>query len=80
MGQARAAMFKRRRWMRVEDGHVRDVHVLPINDLRTHAETRACWCRPALLVNPDADVHVLVVVHHSADGRELFELPSATTQ
>jgi len=50
-----------------------DVHVLPIDDLREHEETRACWCRPALLVEPDADADLRIVVHNSADGRELVE-------
>jgi hypothetical protein len=46
-----------------------DVHVLPINDLIEHSETRGCVCRP--------DVQDLgggiVVVHHAADAREYFE-------
>lgn len=58
-----------------------NVHVLPINDLREHAEHTTCWCKPVL------DMHrmpggrgpgksgrpVLVVIHHALDGRELVE-------
>lgn len=52
-----------------------DTHVLPINDLRQHEESRACWCRPRIeivesfLPGPTS----VLVVHHSADGRELVE-------
>lgn len=45
------------------------VHVYPIGDSREHQCNRMeCWCRPIL--NEDAGY---VVVHNSADGRELFE-------
>jgi hypothetical protein len=23
-----------------------DIHTLPVNDLREHEQTRACWCSP----------------------------------
>lgn len=54
-----------------------DIHVLPIDDLRAHDESRACWCEPRLERDflddePDADM-VVIVIHHSADGRELVE-------
>jgi len=52
-----------------------DTHVLPINDLRAHTETRDCWCGPRVEFIEDfltAATSVLVV-HHSADGRELVE-------
>lgn len=48
------------------------VHVLPIDDLREHEETRACWCHPTL-EEVDGDPDAVVVVHNSADGRELVE-------
>jgi hypothetical protein len=48
-----------------------DVHVLPINDLRDHEETRLCWCIPVLI--GEDDIPDMVVVHHSIDGRELVE-------
>jgi hypothetical protein len=47
-----------------------DVHVTPIDDLREHEETRACWCGPRVEQEPEASA---VVVHHAADGRELVE-------
>lgn len=49
-----------------------DIHVLPRNDLREHEETRVCWCHPYNYSEPD-DERGVVVVHHSADGRELVE-------
>lgn len=48
-----------------------DVHVLPIQDLREHAETRDCWCQPRTTREGIGDA--VVVVHHALDGRELVE-------
>lgn len=51
-----------------------DYHVLPVNDLREHAEARDCWCEPR--VEPVKVCRAIighVVVHQSADGRELIE-------
>ena len=58
-----------------------DLHVLPEHDLREHEETRTCWCQPAIEEITD-DIPWLglppkhlgtIVVHNSADGRELVE-------
>ena len=52
------------------------VHVLPINDLRVHAEHGAdCWCEPRVLDEgvDAAGEPARVIVHHSADGRERWE-------
>ena len=49
-----------------------DLHVLPINDLREHEETRDCWCHPAVTGEPYEETDV-IVTHNSADGRELIE-------
>lgn len=49
-----------------------DVHVLPIDDLRPHEETRDCWCHPDTQREPYEEAGI-VVVHHSLDGRELVE-------
>lgn len=46
----------------------RDIHVLPLTDLREHDETRTCWCQPKV-----ERVKGVVVTHNSADGRELVE-------
>lgn len=59
-------------------GSSSDVHVLPINDLRVHEETRTCWCEPTPIRGLATDRmpngrHDTVIVHHSADGRELVE-------
>ena len=40
-------------------------HVIPVNDLRPHAQAPDCWCRPT----DDEGVWV----HHSLDQREAFE-------
>lgn len=45
-----------------------DVHVLPINDLREHKQSAACWCRP----RRDEDEE-RVVIHNSMDQRETYE-------
>jgi hypothetical protein len=39
--------------------------VKPIDDLRPHDDGMACWCEPT----DDEGV----IVHNSADGRELYE-------
>lgn len=49
-----------------------DIHVLPINDLRDHEETRVCWCAPRCVSWPAWQGDV-VVIHHSADCREFVE-------
>ena len=41
-------------------------HVAPLRDLRPHDMTKGCWCHPI----EDAGV----MVHHSMDRREEFEL------
>jgi hypothetical protein len=50
---------------------VDDVHVLPVNDLRPHEETRWCPCRPSL--ERPVEGAGVVVVHNSWDGREITE-------
>lgn len=47
----------------------KDVHVLPVRDLRAHTERRTCWCQPRVEYYGTC----AVVSHHSADGRELIE-------
>lgn len=44
------------------------VHVMPVDDTAPHRDTVDCWCNPT----PDEE-EPLVIVHHSADGRELAE-------
>ena len=48
-----------------------DTHVMPIDDLREHDETRTCWCGPRL--ETADDLETTIVVHHALDGRELIE-------
>lgn len=48
------------------------VHVVPIDDLREHVETACCWCAPRVEC-VDGDPEAIVIVHASADGRELVE-------
>lgn len=46
------------------------IHILPINDEMEHEEEgTACRCDPKLIT----DEAELIVVHNSADGRELIE-------
>lgn len=44
-------------------------HVVPLNDLREHDPSETCWCHPTL----DDDTYDDVYIHHSMDGRELYE-------
>lgn len=52
------------------------VSVIPINDLRRHRE-HDCWCRPHVeWIDPDTGLPYTngpLVIHNSADGRELNE-------
>lgn len=43
-----------------------DWHVIPINDLRIHHQSKECWCHPVIDEGG-------IVVHNAADGRELLE-------
>lgn len=47
-------------WMLYDNGHV-----IPVDDVWTHKADSDCWCHPTLDNG--------VFVHHSCDGRELFE-------
>lgn len=43
-----------------------DRQVFPLNDLREHDLSENCWCKPTLTEDG-------VLVHNSADRRELYE-------
>ena len=43
------------------------VHVLPLNDIRGHECSDACWCRPDTETDPG------ICSHNSLDRRELYE-------
>ena len=47
------------------------IHVYPINDEREHdiRDTTMCWCDPSL----DTENPEIIVIHNSADCRELIE-------
>lgn len=45
-----------------------DIHVIPENDLQVHIESDQCWCHPFRDLKERR-----VVVHNSADGREIEE-------
>lgn len=47
---------------------MKDLHCLPLNDLREHEQSSDCWCRPVEIF--DASMHAPVFVHDSMDGRE----------
>lgn len=46
-------------------------HIVPLGDLRDHEAHKDCWCRPTLLDDDESDGDVYI--HHSLDGRELYE-------
>ena len=48
----------------------RDIHVSPINDLVDHVDDEDCWCEPKIETFTDGR---RVIVHNSADSRELIE-------
>lgn len=61
------------KWLRGRSGNkyspIGDFHILPINDIKEHVESFDCWCDPVI----KNDLPPYVVVHNSADRRELFE-------
>jgi len=44
-------------------------HVVPINDLRPHVESVACWCRPYLYDEDGSETYV----HEALDQRDAVE-------
>lgn len=46
-------------------------HIYPLNDLKEH-ETNGenCWCEPT---EEEIANNGLLIIHNSADGRELYE-------
>ncbi len=50
-----------------------DVHVIPIGDIYEHQESRECWCQPKVTANKQDVLQQPIIVHNSADGRELVE-------
>jgi hypothetical protein len=54
---------------------VREVHVIPVDDLRPHEPSRDCWCGTF-----EDDEDPTVIGHNSMDRRELIETGSATRQ
>lgn len=46
-----------------------ETHIIPVDDLREHVESAACWCRP----RQDSECLDLFI-HNSMDGREAFEM------
>lgn len=52
------------------DGRRRAVHIVPINDLQEHDDcSEQCWCAPRV----ERLESGVLVIHQSADGRELVE-------
>ena len=52
---------------------LKPIHVLPVDDLKEHEESASCWCNPRVINADGLDFEQNVIVHHSADGRELVE-------
>lgn len=45
-------------------------HVIPLDDIKEHIESIDCHCDPA---SEKQDNGIIVVIHHSYDGREWVE-------
>lgn len=46
-------------------------HVMPVEDIIAHEESKDCICGPTCEV--DEEENIFLYVHHSADGREKHE-------
>lgn len=46
------------------------IHIVPINDVKKHTESRKCEC------DPDVEEYngVIIIIHNSFDGREGVEM------
>lgn len=55
------------------------IHILPVDDIIIHSESEDCICKPRIILVPISLVPVgevgggKIIVHHSGDGRELYE-------
>jgi len=51
------------------------IHVLPINDLKEHdEESDQCWCNPRVEIGDSEGLYEMpIIIHNSADGREITE-------
>jgi len=56
-----------------------DTHVVPINDMKEHIDSRDCWCKPSLKyeditkIQDESKSKAVIVIHNSMDGRELID-------
>ncbi|WP_225784250.1 hypothetical protein [Xenophilus sp. Marseille-Q4582] len=55
-------------WGLFQKPGTRELHVIPLEDLREHECGKGCWCRPA-----EDDEEPVVNRHNAMDGREAFE-------
>lgn len=73
---ADAALEGRWRLRTARADRPRILHVTPIGDLRRHSQAAKgarCWCKPDVRRHVVNGLVGYVIVHHSADGRELVE-------
>jgi hypothetical protein len=63
-----ARMGRRPKWRNVWKR--RSLHIVPIADLHRHQLARSCWCEP---FRQRGNGTTPIVIHNSADGRELIE-------
>jgi hypothetical protein len=56
-------------WRSSQNGAGEDCHIIPLDDLMEHCESRECNCRPFV----DESQTPVAVVHHAADFREYSE-------
>jgi len=47
------------------------LHILPINDIKSHQEESSCICSPTVEIVESGD---MLIVHNSFDGRENKEI------
>lgn len=52
----------------------KDIHVIPVDDLREHESLPSCWCKPEKVHQDGVFYEFPVIwVHHALDGREEYE-------
>lgn len=55
-------------WVTTKQRFAGYYHVIPVDDLKPHALSASCWCKPDVPEDEE-----LLLIHNSMDRRELYE-------
>lgn len=66
----RRARYELAQWTNPR-GNRAEFHCLPLDDLKPHIESDKCWCEPKVEGSSTKSRSARLIIHNSADGREL---------